>query len=102
VTITWNRRTYQKGGLQDYVDIGFADGELEQFIIDIYTQFSYQELTIQKTYTVSSPTFFYSAAQQIADFGYTLNQLRCTITQASSNVGKGQTSPLQSIPLYNN
>ena len=102
VTITWNRRTYQKGGLQDYVDIGFADGELEQFIIDIYTQFSYQELTIQKTYTVSSPTFFYSAAQQIADFGYTLNQLRCTITQASSNVGKGQTSPLQSIPFYNN
>jgi hypothetical protein len=99
-TITWNRRTYQKGGLQDYVDIGFADGELEQFIIDIYTQFPYQELTIQKTYTVSSPTFFYSAAQQIADFGFTLNQLRCTITQASNNVGKGQTSPLQTIPLY--
>ena len=56
--LNWTRRTYQKGGLVDYADIGWSPGEMSQYLITTPNG---------KTYQASNVTFSYLAAQMASD-----------------------------------
>jgi len=93
--LNWTRRTYQKGGLVDYADIGWSAGEMSQYLITTPNN---------KTYQASNVTFTYSASKMTAD-GYTpMVGDVFTVQQYSSYVGLGYatTSTYKNIVLTAN
>lgn len=89
LTIAWIRRTRKNGYWLDYQDIGFADGELNNYDVEIL-----QGETVKRTITVNNATeTVYSASEQVTDFGSVQSQVSIRIYQLTSYpIGRGYPS----------
>ena len=83
---SWVRRSRTDGEWRDLVDVGLGEST-EAYELDIFTDNTYT--TVKRTITASTPTCTYTAAQQVADFGYTLSSVSVKVYQMSSIVGRG-------------
>jgi hypothetical protein len=65
LTIIWYRRTRLNGRWIDYLDIAYAAGELDSYVVRVY-----DGATVKREWSVtSSRSVIYTEAQQIADWG---------------------------------
>ena len=65
LTIIWYRRTRLNGRWTDYVDVPYAAGELDSYVVRVY-----DGATVKREWSVtSSRSVIYTEAQQIADWG---------------------------------
>jgi len=95
-TVTWVRRTRVGGELRDYVDATLGE-TTEAYDVEIYSSSAFT--TLKRTVTgLTSPTFTYTSAQQVTDFGANQIELYLKIYQVSSVVGRGQ--PLTKTLTY--
>lgn len=78
--LTWIRRTRKYNDLMDYVDIGLAPGELDEYFILIYNSSG----NLVNTYSSIYEEFMYLESEQIADFGSVQTTLRVKVLQKSS------------------
>jgi hypothetical protein len=78
--ITWYRRTQLNGRWIDYIDIAYAAGELDSYVVRIYSG-----TTIKREWSVSSArSVVYTEAQQIADWGSVQSAYTVRVFQNSS------------------
>ena len=78
--ITWYRRTRLNGRWIDYIDIAYAAGELDSYVIKIY-----DGDTIKREWSVSSArSVVYTESQQIADWGSVQTAYTIRVFQNSS------------------
>ncbi len=84
--ITWVRRTRTDGAWRDNVDAGLGETS-EQYEIDIYDS-AFANAPVA-TYTSSTPTLTYTAAQATADFGSLPANVAAVVYQMSASVGRG-------------
>ena len=78
--ITWYRRTRLDGRWIDYIDIAYAAGELDSYVVRIY-----DGNTIKREWPVSSArSVVYTEAQQIADWGSVQSAYTVRVFQNSS------------------
>jgi hypothetical protein len=78
--ITWYRRTRLNGRWIDYIDIAYASGELDGYVVRIY-----DESTVKREWSVSSArSVVYTEAQQIADWGSVQSAYTVRVFQNSS------------------
>ena len=78
--ITWYRRTRLNGRWIDYIDIAYAAGELNSYVVRIY-----DESTIKREWSVSSArSVVYTESQQIADWGSVQSAYTIRVFQNSS------------------
>jgi hypothetical protein len=75
--INWFRRTRKFGGLADYTDIAYADGEGTTYRVLIHDSLG----AIVRTVNVGTTNFVYDQAMQVADFGGLQSQLRVSVAQ---------------------
>ena len=95
-TVTWIRRTRVGGELRDNVDATLGETS-EAYEVEIYSSSAFT--TLKRTVTgLTSPTFTYTSAQQVTDFGANQIELYLKIYQVSSVVGRGQ--PLTKTLTY--
>jgi Putative phage tail protein len=78
--ISWSRRTRKNGRLSDYVDIPFADGEIDRFTI----QFLNGSGSVVSVAVATGREYLYTAAGQVLDFGSIQSTLRIKVFQDSS------------------
>lgn len=84
---TWQRRTRVGGEWRDYVDASLGEAA-ELYEVEIWNS---TYTTLKRTITsLSSASFAYTAAQQIADFGSKQTTLYLKIFQVSATAGRGQ------------
>jgi hypothetical protein len=83
-TITWVRRTRVGGSWQDGVDVPLNE-ESEKYHIQIMNGVT----PVRTVETLTSPTFTYTAAMQVTDFGSVQSSLSVKIYQISAIVGRG-------------
>ena len=83
LTITWIRRTRSDGSWKDFVDVPLAETS-EIYEIDVVSGGS-----IKRTFRTGSPTVYYAAAEQIADFGTVQSQITVRVYQLSETRGRG-------------
>lgn len=84
-TFNWIRRTRIDGDNWEAPDVPLGE-EVELYevdIIDIGTG------AVKRTSRVSEPTFVYTAAMQVADFGESQTQLKFSVYQVSLAYGRG-------------
>lgn len=80
VIISWYRRTRLNGRWVDYVDIAYAPGELDSYVVRIY-----DGTVIKREWSVASArTVIYTEAQQIADWGSIQSTYTVRVFQNSS------------------
>lgn len=80
VIISWYRRTRLNGRWVDYVDIAYAPGELDSYVVRIY-----DGTVIKREWSVASArTVVYTEAQQIADWGSIQSTYTVRVFQNSS------------------
>ncbi len=78
--ITWYRRTRLNGRWIDYIDIAYAAGELDSYVVRIY-----DESTVKREWSVSSArSVVYTESQQIADWGSVQSAYTVRVFQNSS------------------
>jgi hypothetical protein len=78
--ITWYRRTRLDGRWIDYIDIAYAAGELDSYVVRIY-----DGNTIKREWSVlSARSVVYTEAQQIADWGSVQSAYTVRVFQNSS------------------
>ncbi len=78
--ITWHRRTRLNGRWIDYIDIAYASGELDSYVVRIY-----DESTVKREWSVSSNrSVVYTELQQIADWGSIQSAYTVRVFQNSS------------------
>jgi hypothetical protein len=78
--ITWYRRTRLNGRWIDYIDIAYAAGELDSYVVRIY-----DGDTIKREWPVSSArSVVYTEAQQIVDWGSVQSAYTVRVFQNSS------------------
>ncbi len=78
--ITWYRRTRLNGRWIDYIDIAYAAGELNSYVVRIY-----DESTVKREWSVSSArSVVYTESQQIADWGSIQSAYTVRVFQNSS------------------
>lgn len=100
VSLSWYRRTYQNGELLDYVDIGFASGEINVFKIEIWQAFNNNPALVN-THFASGSSFLYTQDLQNIDdnlAGGNGGSKWFRISQQSSIVGYG---PYTQVPIMN-
>lgn len=90
-SLTWVRRSRIDVEWRDNVDVSLGE-TAEQYIVEFYTTSGYTVLK-HTSATLTTPSYTYSSASQIADFGSVQTILYCRIYQLSSVVGRGY--PLQ-------
>jgi len=98
ITLSWYRRTYQNGGLLDYVDIGFASGEISAFKIEvwvIYAQNQTNRVLVNTYYVSNVNSFIYTQAQQSVDLNNSVANKFFRIYQQSSITGYGNYTEVQ-------
>jgi hypothetical protein len=98
ITLSWYRRTYQNGGLLDYVDIGFASGEISAFKIEvwvIYVQNQTNSVLVNTYYVSNVNSFIYTQAQQSVDLNNSVANKFFRIYQQSSITGYGNYTEVQ-------
>ena len=82
VTFTWIRRTRIDG--DSWVGEVPLGEDSEQYALDIVSGGS-----VVRTLMASTPSVFYAAADEIADFGAPQTTLDVRVTQLSATVGRG-------------
>lgn len=80
VIISWYRRTRLNGRWVDYVDIAYAPGELDSYVVRIYDG----TVTKREWSVASARTVVYTEAQQIADWGSIQSTYTVRVFQNSS------------------
>jgi hypothetical protein len=83
LAITWLRRTRFNGQWRDYVDIPLNE-TTEAYTIKIMSG-----STVKRSVTVTTPSFTYTSAMQVADFGSNQSSVLVNIYQLSEVVGPG-------------
>jgi hypothetical protein len=84
LTLTWKRRTRIGGDWRDGVDIPLSE-ESERYEVDIM-----QGATVKRTISsLTTPTAFYTAAQQVTDFGAAQSSILVNVYQLSAAIGRG-------------
>lgn len=87
LTLNWTRRVRKGGDLVDYTD-AVLDEAVELYDVVIYSSSSYG--TIKRTISnITSPTYTYTAADQITDFGSVQLTVYFIVYQVSTVVGRG-------------
>lgn len=87
---TWIRRTRLSTRFAGPIPVGAPLGEnTEAYRVTVYGS-SFTEAEIKRSVVVSSPTWTYTAAMQVADFGSTQSVVRVRVAQISSAVGDGR------------
>ena len=84
--LTWVRRSRIDNEWRDYVDVSIGE-TAEQYVVEFYDS-TYATLK-HTSATLTTPTYTYSSAQQVTDFGSNQTTLYCKIYQLSSVVGRG-------------
>ena len=80
LTISWYRRTRLDGRWIDYVDVPYALGELDSYVVRIY-----DGATVKREWSVASTrSVVYTEAQQIADWGSIQSAYTVRVFQNSS------------------
>ena len=80
LTITWYRRTRLNGRWIDYIDIAYAAGELDSYVVRVY-----DGATIKREWSVTSTrSVVYTESQQIADWGSVQSAYTVRVFQNSS------------------
>ncbi|MFM8341666.1 MAG: hypothetical protein ACKN9F_05550 [Methylomonas sp.] len=80
LTIIWYRRTRLNGRWIDYIDIAYAAGELDSYVVRIYNG-----TTVKREWSVASVrNVIYTEAQQIADWGSVQSAYTVRVFQNSS------------------
>lgn len=78
--ITWYRRTRLNGRWIDYIDIAYAPGELDSYVVRIY-----DGATVKREWSVPSVrSVIYTEAEQIADWGAVQPSYTVRVFQNSS------------------
>ena len=83
LAITWIRRTRGGGEWRDYADAPLNEAS-ESYALQIMNGTS-----LARTYTLNAPNAFYSAADQITDFGAPQSTLTLRLAQISQTTGPG-------------
>lgn len=83
VVFTWVRRTRVAGQLRDGYGTVPLSEDTEEYEVDIYISGS-----VVRTYTVTSPTATYTAADQTTD-GFTGSTIEIAVYQISAAIGRG-------------
>lgn len=92
---TWIRRTRLSTRFTGPIPVGAPLGEnSEAYRVTVYGS-SFTEAEIKRSVVVISPTWTYTAAMQVADFGSAQSAVRVRVAQISSAVGDGR--PLDSF-----
>ncbi len=81
--LSWIRRTRYNGSWLSFSDVPLNE-EREEYTLNIYNG-----PTIVRTTIVSSPTFTYTAAMQITDFGSVQSTITSQVAQNSATIGPG-------------
>ena len=85
-TVTWFRRTRVGGEWKDYVDASLSESS-ERYEAEIWDS---TFTNLKRTYTgLTTPTFTWTAAEQITDFLVEQQTIRVKIYQVSDKVGRG-------------
>jgi hypothetical protein len=80
LTISWYRRTRLNGRWTDYVDVPYANGELDSYTVRIY-----DGATVKREWVVTaSRSVVYTESQQIADWGSIQSAYTVRVFQGSS------------------
>lgn len=83
LTITWIRRTRKGGLLVDYKDVDLSELS-ESYEVDILSG-----TTVIRTFSATTTSVSYSAANQITDFGTIQSSVNVKVYQMSGYVGRG-------------
>lgn len=75
--INWFRRTRKYGGLADYQDIAYADGEGTAYRVLLHTPLG----AIVRAVDVWATNFVYDQAMQVTDFGAVQSEIRVSVAQ---------------------
>lgn len=87
---TWIRRTRLSTRFAGPIPVGAPLGEnSEAYRVTVYGS-SFTEAQIKRSVVVTSPTWTYTAAMQVADFGGVQSAVRVRVAQISSAVGDGR------------
>jgi len=81
VTINWNRRTRIGGAWADYTDVILGEST-EGYVLQIWSE-DFQEVARIVT-GLTSPTFTYTAAMQVTDFGATQQTIFVSVGQVGA------------------
>lgn len=87
-SISATRRTRFNGGLDNYVDAPLNE-TTAAFECDIFIGGTYEQTYYRRTLTSTTPTFAYTSADQVTDFGYNPYTLYVKIYQLSERRGRG-------------
>ncbi len=88
VTVTLQRRTRRATRLIGSLGVSVPLGEeSERYEVDVFATSGYA--TVKRTLSATSPSFSYSAADQVTDFGGTQATLYVKAYQLSAAVGRG-------------
>jgi hypothetical protein len=83
VTITWIRRTRIGGDSWEGAEVPLAETQ-EAYAIDVVSG-----PDVVRSLGTSSPSFVYSASEQVADFGSPQAALSLRVAQVSATFGRG-------------
>ena len=87
---TWIRRPRLCPRLAGPIPVGAPLGEnAEAYRVTVYGS-SFTEAEVKRTVVVSNPSWTYTAAMQVADFGSVQSTVRVRVAQISSAVGDGR------------
>ncbi len=87
---TWIRQTRLSTRFTGPIPVGAPLGEnAEAYRVTVYGA-SFTEAEIKRSVVVSSPSWTYTAAMQVADFGSVQSAVRVRVAQISSAVGDGR------------
>ncbi|MGV2830574.1 phage tail protein [Myxosarcina sp. GI1(2024)] len=82
--LTWNRRTRKQGEWLKSSETVPLNEDSELYELEIY-----DGSTLVRTESLTSPTYTYTSANQVSDFGSNQNQLTFKLYQISALVGRG-------------
>ena len=88
VTINWMRRARVQNAWADGIDVPL-DEATESYVLEVLDSGG---VTVLRTFTPTTPTQLYTAAQQTTDFGSPPATLNIRIAQVSAQYGAGQTA----------
>lgn len=110
MTINWARRTRVGGAWADFTDVTLSEPS-EAYVLQIWDA-HFQN--VARIVNLIAPTFVYTAAMQVTDFGATQQTVSVSVGQVGTynlgaqatavipGSGGSNTSPLAPVPPYNN
>lgn len=110
VQITWIRRTRKGGQWVDFADVALGEAQ-ELYVLQIWN--STYTLCARVVTGITTPTYTYTAAMQVTDFGATQQHIYVTVGQVGAyrlgiqtpaiiaGTGASDTAPLAPVDPYN-